>query len=30
MIRTARMEDVKAMYKLLQHFAEKDLLLPGR
>jgi N-acetylglutamate synthase-like GNAT family acetyltransferase len=27
MIRTARMEDVKAMYKLLQHFAEKDLLL---
>lgn len=27
MIRNARMEDVKAMYKLLQHFAEKDLLL---
>jgi amino-acid N-acetyltransferase len=27
MIRNARMEDVKAMYKLLQYFAEKDLLL---
>ena len=27
MIRSARMEDVKEIYALLQHFAEKDLLL---
>ena len=27
MIRNARMEDVKKIYSLLQHFAQKDLLL---
>ena len=27
MIRNARMEDVKKIYNLLQHFAQKDLLL---
>jgi len=27
MIRTARMSDVKAIYALLKHFADKDLLL---
>ncbi|MBU0482198.1 MAG: N-acetyltransferase [Proteobacteria bacterium] len=27
MIRNARMEDVKAIYKLLQHFSDKGLLL---